>query len=280
MSTTANLEKKVKDTINPYRIGASVLFNRLKYDFNPYALKNYYKLKELRNKYKDQKCVILCNGPSLNKVDFDALDESGVFTIGLNKINLLFSRVAHRPKAIVCVNPYVIQQNYEFFKETDIPVFLDYVTTKAARVDISTLKSRPNLHFLNSVNVLGEFAKDISLGICQGYTVTYVATQIAYHLGFSKVALVGCDHNFETKGTANKEIKLNGHDPNHFDPNYFSEKDKWQLPDLLGSEFHYQLARDEYYEAGRIIYNCTEGGKLELFERLSLQDFLGMSDRK
>ncbi|MFD2936748.1 6-hydroxymethylpterin diphosphokinase MptE-like protein [Spirosoma flavum] len=274
MSITAELHNSAKSTINPYRIGASVIFNRLKYDLSPYSLRNFYKLKNLRDKYLGQKCVILCNGPSLNNVDFDALDESGIFTIGLNKINLLFNRVNHRPKLIVSVNQHVIEQNFDFFSKTDIPIFLDYITTKTSGVDMSVLKSRQNLHFLNSVHVLGEFAKDVSLGVCQGYTVTYVATQLAYHLGFTKVALVGCDHNFETKGMVNKEIKLNGHDPNHFDPNYFSQKDKWQLPDLLGSEFHYQLARDEYVNSGRTIYNCTDGGKLELFERLNLLDFL------
>ena len=67
------------------------------------------KLKGFRNKYADKKCVIICNGPSLNEVDLSALEN--VFCFGLNKINLKFSKTKFRPNVIVAVNPLVIQQN-------------------------------------------------------------------------------------------------------------------------------------------------------------------------
>jgi len=264
------------DTLNPYRIGLSLVYHRLRYDLQPFSRRNQRRVKALQNTQQGRKCVILCNGPSLNKVDFDALDRAGVYTIGLNKINLLFGRVAHRPNAIVCVNPHVIGQNARFFGETTIPVFLDYVTARQSGADFNRLKANPALHFLNSAYVHARFAKDVSVSVCQGFTVTYVALQLAYHLGFDQVALVGCDHTFAVKGTANQEIRLAGKDHSHFDPNYFSPQDTWQLPDLLGSEYHYQVARDEFLAAGRQLYNCTEGGKLELFERKSLADFLAL----
>jgi len=93
-------------------------------------------------------------------------------------------------------------------------------------------------------------------------------------MGFQEVALVGCDHNFATKGPANKEVTSGDADPNHFDPNYFAGGVKWHLPDLAESEGVYLIARNTFEAAGRKIVNATIGGKLEIFERQSLEHFL------
>ena len=71
------------------------------------------------NKYSNEKAVIICNGPSLLKVDLALL--KNVYTFGLNKINLLFGKSDFRPSAIVAVNKYVIEQNADFYDSTDIP---------------------------------------------------------------------------------------------------------------------------------------------------------------
>ena len=120
------------------------------------------------------------------------------------------------------------------------------------------------------------FSCDPRVSIHQGATVTYVALQIAYYLGFSKVALVGCDHNFATKGPAHKLVVSGETDPNHFDPRYFSGGDLWQLPSIAESEESYLRAKRFYEYDQRIIYNCTFGGKLELYPRISLDNFLSM----
>ncbi len=215
-----------------------------------------------------RKAVILCNGPSLNRVDFDLLNRTHVFTFGLNKINLLFARASLRPSVIVAVNPHVIEQNADFFNSTQIPLFLD---ARAAR----RIRFRSNIHLLHSSGLSARFAEDCSWSICQGHTVTYVAMQLAFHMGFRSVALVGCDHSFATKGPANATVAAEQNDPNHFDPTYFSKGVTWQLPDLARSELHYAIARDVFEKHDRRIVNCTDGGKLELFDRMPLDEFLG-----
>ena len=86
--------------------------------------------------------------------------------------------------------------------------------------------------------------------------------------------MVGCDHNFATKGKANLTVTSDKEDPNHFDKNYFAGGVKWQLPDLFESEVAYTMAKNIFEENGKKIYNCTEGGKLDLFERKKLVDFV------
>ena len=128
--------------------------------------------------------------------------------------------------------------------------------------------------FLNTSGESGWFERNCMKILNEGNTVTYVALQIAFHLGFRKVALVGCDHNFTSTGPAHKEVIADGDDPNHFDPTYFSGGNKWQLPDLVGSELHYQIADERFREDNGILVNCTEGGKLETLPRMELSEFV------
>ena len=50
------------------------------------------------------------------------------------------------------------------------------------------------------------FATDVAQGAWEGATVTYVALQLAFHLGFEEVILIGVDHSFATTGPANKLV--------------------------------------------------------------------------
>lgn len=260
-------ELKIPEKIDLYRNGLGMVAKKIAWDVSLAGIRSRQRLTQLRNTHQNERAVILCNGPSLNKVDFELLKDSNVFTIGLNKINLLFDRTDFRPNLIVSVNKLVIDQNADFYNQTSINLILD-------SYGASLVKQKPNVSFIYSAPFQLRFARDVRGAVCQGYTVTYAALQIAYHLGFRKVALVGCDHSFATKGSPNQTVTSKDKDPNHFAPNYFSGGEKWQLPDLLGSEIHYKLAR-EYYEAdNREIVNCTDGGELEIFNRSELSRFL------
>lgn len=267
MKIMQNLHKEPRATINSYLAGAGLLLRRLSWDLQPSSFVSRKRIRSWQNRFQGHRALILCNGPSLNRVDFNLLQQHKMFTFGLNKINLLFSKMAFRPSAIVAVNLLVIEQNVGFFNETALPLFLDSPGRK-------WVHHRSNVCFLHSANISGKFARDCSISINQGATVTYVTMQLAFHMGFTKVAIVGCDHSFATEGPANKTVVAGQHDGNHFDSKYFADGMKWQLPDLRGSELHYEVARNTYERYGRKIINCTDGGKLEIFERQPLEAFL------
>jgi hypothetical protein len=251
-----------KSTINPYRQAARLLVDQLQWDMTPPAWTSRRKLLAWRDRFRGQKAVIVCNGPSLNQTDLAPLQN--IFTFGLNKINLLFERNAFRPSCIVSVNKLVLEQNQGFFNSTDIPLFIDSAGVK-------WIKNRDNVAFLR--HGPEGFARDCSMTLFQGYTVTYVAMQLAFHMGFREVGLIGCDHSFAVAGPANKTVFSGAVDASHFDPNYFANGAQWQLPDLIESERAYLLAKKIFGEFGGRIVNCTVGGKLELFPRMKLPDF-------
>src|SRR3989304_2973132 len=79
-----------------------------------------------------------------------------------------------------------------------------------------------NVHYLKSIYGPPFFSKDITQGIHEGGTVTYVCLQLAYMMGFSTVLLVGVDHRYEYQGMPNEQQMAVGPDPNHFSPDYFT----------------------------------------------------------
>ena len=259
-----NIKKIKPATLNPYYYAAYTVWNRIKWDLNPKSWISRHKLKSLKNRHLGEKAVIVCNGPSLLKSNLSLLD--GVTTFGLNKINLIFEKSHFRPSYIVSVNRYAIEQNIDFFNQTDIPLFIDSYSSKI-------VKQRKNICFLHS-SLPNKFAKDCSMSLYRGGTVTFVSIQLAFHMGFKKVALIGCDHNFASKGPANKLVESGDKDENHFDSRYFAGGVKWQLPNLPLSEYSYHMAKETYELDGRTIFNATEGGYLEVFPKITLQEFL------
>jgi len=223
-------------------------------------------LMQYKDKYRGQRCVIIGNGPSLNNTDLSLLKNE--YTFGLNKIHLLFDRIDWRPSFYVSVNPFVIQQSArQILNEIPGLKFLDFVSFKYLPYNENTV------HLL-SLNGKG-FSTDPSEGIFQMHTVTYVAMQLAYYLGFDEVFLVGVDHFFNTatSGLPGQVVTQNDRDSDHFDPNYFAKGQQWNLPDLKGSEEGYRIAKTTFEKANKKIYDATVAGHLSVFERV---DFYGV----
>lgn len=207
-----------------------------------------------------RRAFILGNGPSLRHTDLSLLRNE--FTFGLNRIYLLFAELGFSTSCLVSVNDLVLEQcAAEMQALNGIPRFL----TWRAR---GWFPANPEIYYLDTDFTGPEnFSGDAQGRLFEGFTVTYVALQLAYYLGFREVVLVGVDHNFVTQGTPNQAVVSQGEDPNHFAPNYFGQGFRWQLPDLVGSERAYHLARRAYEADGRRILDATVGGKLTIFPK-------------
>ena len=218
-------------------------------------------LYQFSNRHFGQRCFIIGNGPSIAEMDLSPL--KGEFTFGLNRIYLAFDKLSFRPTYYVCVNELVLEQFADEIDALDIPKFLNWSRRK--HFDFSAATT----NFVKlSLSISDDFATSFNLPIFSGGTVTYVALQIAYIMGFSEVILIGVDHSFSDSGTPNKvEIREAVVDKNHFHPNYFPKGIKWQLPDLRRSEQAYSLARTYYEKDERRIIDATKNGKCTVFEK-------------
>jgi FkbM family methyltransferase len=230
------------------------------------------KLAQYENIHRGERCVIIGNGPSLNKMDLSFLKSE--YTFGMNRIYLGFEKFDFHPTYHICVNPSVLQQSGpEMLEKVKCPKFFHFEA-------IPVLKPEDEVIYLNCRKPLALFNTDPRHGTNFGSTVTYGALQLAYFMGFTEVILIGVDHHFETKGQPHKLIESQGDDPNHFDPTYFGKGYKWQLPDLKNSEMAYRTARKYYEDVGRRIIDATLDGKCQVFEKKNYQALFNIETAK
>jgi hypothetical protein len=228
--------------------------------FHSWRVTSRKDLEQFRNIHQGKRCFILGNGPSLKQTDLTRLKNE--YTFGMNRIYLAFDDIGFETSYYVSVNDLVIEQCANEILELKIPRFVSW------RAGKRWLTQQENLFFLYTTYTEPKFAKDIRNRLWESATVTYVALQIAFFMGFDEVILIGVDHNFETKGKANTTIISQGDDPNHFHPGYFGKGFRWQLPDLEMSEVGYRMAKEAFERDGRKVLDATIGGKLSIFEKI------------
>ncbi len=224
-------------------------------------------LQQYENIHAGKDCFIIGNGPSLNKTDLVKLNDYYVF--GLNKIHLIFEKQPVKLSYHVTVNELVIDQTQEDLKNDvyGCPSFLSYHASKQINFNKETI------HKLYTRGIPWSFYPSVLQPIEEGYTVTFVAMQLAFYMGFKNVYLVGVDHNFQQQGKPNEQQKFAGDDINHFHPDYFKGQ-QWHLADLEGNEASYALAKHQFHSKGRNIFDATIGGKLNVFEKIDFENSL------
>ncbi|MBN2386541.1 MAG: hypothetical protein JXB85_05935 [Anaerolineales bacterium] len=239
--------------------------NRLDLALHPWGRNSRRRLDALQDLHRGERCFILGNGPSLRRTDLSRLQKE--YTFGMNRIYLLFPELGFTTTYFVSVNHLVIRQCAREILALPIPKFVPW----SCRRDIG--QPTEDTIFMDLVCAMWKpgFYRDVRRPFWHGATVTYVALQLAYFMGFEQVILIGVDHNFVTTGPAGMTVVSQGDDPNHFSPNYFGKGFQWELPDLETSEQAYRFARQGYEAAGRQVVDATLGGKLTIFPKIDYE---------
>jgi len=232
--------------------------------YHPWRRDSNQRLAELKDINKGQRCFIIGNGPSLNHTDVSKLH--GEYTFGMNRIYLAFPKWGFTTSYYLSVNDLVIEQCQEDIRRLPLPKFIAWRSRRFVPPTDDT-------YYLYTTYTGARFARDARQRLWEGATVTYTALQLAYYMGFSRVILIGVDHNFTTQGKPNTTITSQGDDPNHFNTAYFGKGFRWQLPDLETSEQAYHMARQAYEADGRSVVDATVGGKLAVFPKV---DYLSL----
>ena len=227
---------------------------------HPWRRESIHRIKSFKDIHKGKHAFIIGNGPSLKQTDLTKLKNE--FTFGINRIYLLFPELGFTTSYFVSINDLVIEQCVDEIAALSIPKFIAWHSHR------HFYRIPDELMFLYTTYTGPKFAHDMTRRVWEGATVTNVALQLAFYMGFQQVMLIGVDHNFASKGEANKTVVSTGDDLNHFSANYFGKGFRWQLPDLDTSEIGYQKARDAYRKAGREVLDATVGGKLTVFPKV------------
>lgn len=227
---------------------------------HPWRRRSRSRMRAMHNIHEGERCFIIGNGPSLKNTDLTKL--KGEFTFGLNRIYLLFPELGFTTTYYVSINDLVIEQCAQEISTLPMPKFISWHANRYFQ------RLPDDLVFLYTTYTGAKFSSDMTSRVWEGATVTNIALQIAFYMGFRQVNLVGVDHNFTDKGKANQTVVSKGDDLNHFSTAYFGKGFRWQLPDLETSEIGYSLARKAYHKKGGEVLDATVDGKLKVFPKV------------
>lgn len=239
----------------------------LAWRISPAARANREQLEPLRDRHRGERCFVLGNGPSLVRTDLSRLRDESSF--GANRLYLHFEAMGFATRYYVCVNGLVLEQFRDDLAALSMPRFFAWDRR-------ALFAPGPTQHFVYPALTLRDFfGADATRPLCSGGSVTFVALELAFFMGFTEVILLGLDHRFGARGTPNQvQLRSTLRDDDHFHPNYFPRGSRWQLPDLVRSESAFALARRHYERAGRRILDATPGGQCPVFERVDYERVL------
>lgn len=196
------------------------------------------------------KAFVVGNGPSLLKTPLDLLE--GHRSYACNRIWKIFDKTSWRPTDYVRGEPWVqngdaVVEDLRIMAPTDAKIWLPVGFYRfIARTDVAF--GRPAIPYLACNG--GEHPWHLDLGdyICAHGTSVQVSMQIAVLQGATSIYLVGCDLG----------------SPSHF---YGAEGAAIDARNIVAHAFAKTSCPVP-------IYNCTVGGSLEMYPRMSLEDAL------
>lgn len=256
----------------------------------PTRTKGYQsKIAKMYNSHEGETGFLICNGPSLAKIDPRIF--KNCLTIGCNGIYKNFESWGFH-------TDYLLFEDVEQF-EIRAPDLKNVVgpVKMAAIYNAYALSSSKDWIFFNSPRgssnpyywseLYPQFSKDFAAVAHLGSTITYIMLQFAYFIGLQRVIILGLDHNYgklpELFPPGKIEITENNMElvrTCHFDPNYYKIGDLIGVPNVQAQEQAYKLALDVFNDSGREIINATPDSKLSIFPKKGLDQLLRGNERK
>lgn len=190
---------------------------------------------DFKNRHEGKRLFILASGPSLSDLDLFPLSRRMV--MGLNRSFLIFPETYYH-----CTMDYRLFEEFE----TDL---------KKTR-HLFTLEERP---WGTPIKLLGAegFSWDLEKGIYSGYTIAYIAMQIAVYMGFKEIFYLGLD------------LKNSSKDTHFFGYDYRSKNhETTEFPKMIKM---LEYGAEELSNTGVNLFNCSPVSQLEGFSKVSYE---------
>lgn len=237
---------------------------------NPEVIRTY------KDSHKFESCVIVGNGPSLSIQDLDKISAKGIYCFATNNIFKLFSKTVWRPDMYLSIDKEVIKNIKSEIEEGNISnVWLDFEVRNAMSNKFNYFYNKVDFKLKKYCTDVIEFSEEPDKYMGFGYTVTFTALQMAIYMGFTNIYLIGMDHTVSHVVTSDGRLLVDNRVQNHFEKEKFH---MYQAQYKEGLEYAYLLAKKCAEKKGINIYNATRGGKLEIFDRVSLDSILAERD--
>lgn len=222
------------------------------------------RLEDLRDIHKGERCFIIGTGPSLNKTNMGLLKDETLF--GVNTLYRGLPQWGLRCRYYAVGDVRVWNEQHENILEQDCIFFLSEEISNTYPDTIDHGKCFV-IRTLPSMWVVKRFSGDLTVGKLSGDNVIIDCLQECFYLGFDKVYLLGCDCTSTGHFMREESDKLGMFEESG---GYHAFSDDWRTRFARSFE-SYRVCKVAYEQAGREVINCTKGGNLEVFKRMSLE---------
>lgn len=232
-------------------------------------------MENLKDSHLGESCFVICNGPSLRPEDLDKIHEKGYYSIGINFISGIYPRTKWRADMVIRNERTLPFRRY--LKSKTLPekgVIIknqrDYFTSLLQKGKKIYVKIDGDRKYLDTP----KFSTNGTELLYSVGTSTYLALEMAYHLGFRKIFIIGCDMsyavNMRKDGTIyyNKDGKNYFYEDNNSIPKNVYPNPTWEQ--IVALDFVEKFSR----ENGFRVYNATRGGCCESFERIDFDTLM------
>ena len=240
-------------------------------------------MKKIHNSHMGESCFIIGNGPSLKAEDLSTLHTSGIHSFAVNRIYKIFDQTPWRPTYYVNTDALLIKDNLSEVNAIDSPYKLTPLQNKYY---LGIHMKGAHYFFRNDVRANDQeekFALDCTKQVNVRGTVTIACMQLAIHMGYRHIYLLGIDHNFDKVITQNGEVIIDPSVKNYFCDGY-DDDISTHVQHNLGKTTRAYMDLKKFSDKYDIhIYNASRQTKLEVFPKVSfeqaLQDIKGRNDR-
>ena len=196
--------------------------------------KNKLALSKLKNKHKNEPCVIIGGGPSLNKMNLNFFAD--YVTIACNGFYLKHDEISFTPTYYTVEDALSAEDNsQEINKIEDTIRIIPYDLKKIVDQPKNTIYVNFRRSAINSRSPKFPFySHDFLNESFWGGTVMYFNIQLAEYLGCNPIYLIGVDLSYSVSKSVERlgtVLTSTEDDENHFDPRYFGKGKRWHLPE-------------------------------------------------
>ena len=235
-----------------------------------FNLTKYYRnMKQIHNTHLGEGCFIIGNGPSLTVDDLNTLAEKQIDCFAMNRIFKIFPQTKWRPTYYVNTDWMLIRDVLE--EVNNIPTEQKFFPAYHLYYQCfrKTIKKRAIINvYYNDLS----FQLDCSNAVHNGGTVTISAIQLAAHMGYRNIYILGVDHNFDNVIDENGNTVINKDVKNYFCDNYDNDLQDYVVHNLGRTTKGYYALQEFYSKHGVNIYNATRTTKLEAFPKISFEE--------
>lgn len=193
-------------------------------------------IRDFKGLHAGRRVFILASGPSLGGLDLTPLHRRLV--IGLNRSFLLYPDTQYH----CCMDQRLFDQYPEMVTKAR---FLFTLSGRSAGIQMNLLGSEG-------------FSTDLAEGVYSGYTISYLAMQLAAYMGFSEIIYLGLD------------LQNDGHNTHFFGQDFCSRNhDSTEFPRMRKM---LEVGASRVKELGIRLFNCSPTGILNGFESISFED--------